>query len=238
MWPLTTAFFSKNRWIWYWIAFLFIRCCTSCLFGNFFVQASQVTKLVIKTTKSFSPKLGVLQASNLNFIDSLFSCRDNGGFLAELNSDLRIEAFTSLIMVSMIHICLCLVINDGFVTNIPGWKLVKWHQPLVVGTLRLSRGGAVLHETIVQVQEWSSARTTNKIILVITWCLSTREHGAGCTLARTQQLWSTALGLLEGERYCKKKYDQIGSRKVSKIASDGSADAQCACYEIHRKYIK
>jgi len=38
------------------------------------------------------------QASNLNFIDSLFSCRDNGGFLAELNSDLRIEAFTSLIM--------------------------------------------------------------------------------------------------------------------------------------------
>jgi len=38
------------------------------------------------------------QAENFNFIDSLFSCRDNGGFLAELNSDLRIEAFTSLLM--------------------------------------------------------------------------------------------------------------------------------------------
>ena len=39
------------------------------------------------------------QAVNLNFIDSLFSCRDNGGFLAELNSDARLEAFTSLLMV-------------------------------------------------------------------------------------------------------------------------------------------
>jgi len=38
------------------------------------------------------------QAANFNFIDSLFSCRANGGFLVELNSDLRIEAFTSLIM--------------------------------------------------------------------------------------------------------------------------------------------
>ena len=165
---LTTASFLKNRWIWYWIAFLFIRCCTSCLFGNFFVQASQVTKLVIKTTKSFSPKLGVLQASNLNFIDSLFSCRDNGGFLAELNSDLRIEAFTSLIMVSMIHICLCLVNNGGFGINTSGWKLVKWRQPLVVGTLWLWRGGTFYHETIiVRVQEWSSARTRKEMILMM-----------------------------------------------------------------------
>ena len=161
--------------------------------------------------KSLSPKICVLQASNLNFIDSLFSCRDNGGFLAELNSVLRIEAFTSLIMVSMILICLCHVINGGFVTNIPGWKLVKWHQPLVAGTLRLSRRGAVLHETIVRVQEWSSARTRTEMILLMSWSLSTREHGAGCTLARTQQLCLVWLsGLPEGEKYC--KYDQILSK--------------------------
>ena len=115
-------------------------CCTSCLFDNFLFRRHKSQKK-LRRQKSFSPKICVLQASNLNFIDSLFSCRDNGGFLAELNSDLRIEAFTSLIMVSMIHICLCLVINDGFVTNIPGWKLVKWRQPLVVRTLRLSRRG-------------------------------------------------------------------------------------------------
>ena len=85
---------------------------------------------------------------------------------------------------------------------------------------------------IVRVQEWSSARTKNEMILMMTWCLSTREHGAGCTLARTQLLWSTALGLLDGKKYC--KYDQILSKlwsnmkrknfgfwRVSKIASDG-----------------
>ena len=32
---------------------------------------------------------------------SMFSCCDNGGFLAELYSDLRIETFTSLIMVNI-----------------------------------------------------------------------------------------------------------------------------------------
>ena len=134
MWPLITAFFSKNRWIWYWIAFLFIRCCTSCLFfclfSNDFLFRRHKSQNQIRRQKSFSPKICVLQASNLNFIDSLFSCRDNGGFLAELNSVLRIEAFTSIIMVSVIHICLCLVNNGGFGTNIPGWKPVKWHQPL------------------------------------------------------------------------------------------------------------
>ena len=181
-------------------------CCTSCLFDNFLFRRHKSQKK-IRRQKSFSPKICVLQASNLNFIDSLFSCRDNGGFLAELNSVLRIEAFTSLIMASMIHICLCLAINGGFDTNIPGWKLVKWHQPLVVGTLWLWRGGTFYHETIiVRVQEWSSARTTKKMILMMTWCLSTSKHGAGCTLARswTQQLWVTQLwstGLPEGEKY-------------------------------------
>ena len=70
----------------------------------------------------------------------------------------------------------------------------------------------------------------------MTWSLSTSKHGAGCTLARTQQLWSTALGLLEGERYCKNKYDQIGSRKVSTIASDGFGLTMCLpsnSVEIH-----
>ena len=191
------------------MAFSFIiRCCTFCLFYNFLFRRHK-SQNQIGRQESFSPKICVLQASNLNFIDSLFSCRDIGGFLAELNSDLRIEAFTSLIMVSIIHTCFCLVITGGFGTNIPGWKLVKWHQPLVVGTLRLSGGGVFYHETIiVRVQEWSSARTTQEIIFMMTWwCLSTREHGAGCTLARTQQLWSTALGLLDGEKYC--KYNQI-----------------------------
>ena len=94
-------------------------CCTSCLFDNFLFRRHKSQKK-IRRQKSFSPKICVLQASNLNFIDSLFSCRDNGGFLAELNSVLRIEAFTSLIMASMIHICLCLAINGGFDTNIPG----------------------------------------------------------------------------------------------------------------------
>ena len=50
-----------------------------------------------------------MQAENFNFIDSLFSCRDNGGFLAELNSDLRIEAFTTLLMV-MIMFMISMVI--------------------------------------------------------------------------------------------------------------------------------
>ena len=100
----------------------------------------------------------------------------------------------------------------------------------------------------MRVQEWSSARKTKEIILVITWCLSTREHGAGCTLARMQLLWSTALGLLDGEKYC--KYNQIllklwsnikkktlGFRKVSKIASDSFGWTMCLLWnspEIHK----
>ena len=71
-------------------------------FYNFLIRRHKSQKQ-IRRKKVFSPKIWALQASNLNFIDSLFSCRDNGGFLAELNSNLRIEAFTSLIMVSMIH---------------------------------------------------------------------------------------------------------------------------------------
>ena len=65
---------------------------------------------IINNFKKIKLKLN-FQAANFNFIDSLFSCGDNGGFLAELNSDLRIEAFSSLIMVMIIMITMMMV-ND------------------------------------------------------------------------------------------------------------------------------